>query len=140
MKEALNRMAVNQQLDTWNKRIPEAIINRGSIRLTLFSGTWNAVGDSPSDRTGTVERIPGPEGTQGAIFWEEGWKKDLFVSLLKKQIQQFKGQVNFGEKHLGSRLLPNAVEAAGRVDGVHKKVLRWRCRDITGDAVERHGD
>jgi RNA polymerase sigma factor (sigma-70 family) len=36
------------------------------------------------DRTGTVERIPGPEGERLTALWEEEWKKDLFERALEK--------------------------------------------------------
>jgi RNA polymerase sigma factor (sigma-70 family) len=35
-------------------------------------------------RTGTVERLPGPEGERLAALWEEEWKKDLFERALAK--------------------------------------------------------
>ena len=37
-----------------------------------------------TDRTGTVERLPGPEGERLAALWEEEWKKDLFERALDK--------------------------------------------------------
>lgn len=37
-----------------------------------------------TDRTGTVERIPGPEGERFAELWEAEWKKDLFERALDK--------------------------------------------------------
>ena len=37
-----------------------------------------------TDRTGTVERIPGPEGESLTALWEEEWKKDLFERALDK--------------------------------------------------------
>jgi len=37
-----------------------------------------------TDRTGTVERIPGPEGELLTALWEEEWKKDLFERALDK--------------------------------------------------------
>ena len=37
-----------------------------------------------TDRTGTVERIPGPEGEHLTALWEEEWKKDLFERALDK--------------------------------------------------------
>lgn len=37
-----------------------------------------------TDRTGTVERIPGPEGERLAASWEEEWKKDLYERALEK--------------------------------------------------------
>ncbi|HOB99802.1 MAG TPA: sigma-70 family RNA polymerase sigma factor [Verrucomicrobiota bacterium] len=37
-----------------------------------------------TDRTSTVERIPGPEGAQPSVLWEEEWRKDLFERALDK--------------------------------------------------------
>jgi len=37
-----------------------------------------------SDRTSTVERVPGPEGERMAAAWEEEWKKDLFNRALDR--------------------------------------------------------
>jgi RNA polymerase sigma factor (sigma-70 family) len=37
-----------------------------------------------TDRTGTIERIPGPEGEGLTEIWEEEWKKDLFGRALEK--------------------------------------------------------
>ena len=37
-----------------------------------------------TDRTGTIERIPGPEGERLSALWEEEWKKDLFERALEK--------------------------------------------------------
>ncbi len=46
-----------------------------------------------TDRTGTVERIPGPESERLNSLWEEEWKKDLFDRALEK----VRGRVD--EKH-----------------------------------------
>jgi len=37
-----------------------------------------------TDRTSTVERIPGPEGEEPSALWEEEWKKDLFERALDR--------------------------------------------------------
>ncbi len=37
-----------------------------------------------TDRTSTVERVPGPEGERLAAIWEEEWKHDLFERALEK--------------------------------------------------------
>ena len=37
-----------------------------------------------TDRTGTVERLPGPEGDRLAALWEQEWKTDLFERALEK--------------------------------------------------------
>jgi RNA polymerase sigma-70 factor (ECF subfamily) len=37
-----------------------------------------------TDRTSTVERLPGPEGEQLTALWEEEWKKDLFERALER--------------------------------------------------------
>jgi RNA polymerase sigma factor (sigma-70 family) len=37
-----------------------------------------------TDRTGTIERIPGPEGERLSALWEEEWKKGLFERALEK--------------------------------------------------------
>ena len=37
-----------------------------------------------TDRTGTVERLPGPESERLAAIWEAEWKKDLFERALEK--------------------------------------------------------
>lgn len=37
-----------------------------------------------TDRTGTVERLAGPESERLAALWEEEWKKDLFERALAK--------------------------------------------------------
>ena len=37
-----------------------------------------------TNRTGTVERIPGPEGEHLTALWEEEWRKDLFERALDK--------------------------------------------------------
>jgi RNA polymerase sigma-70 factor (ECF subfamily) len=44
-----------------------------------------------TDRTGTVERIPGPEAEAGMALWEEEWKKDLMnraLARIKAQVQE----------------------------------------------------
>jgi RNA polymerase sigma-70 factor (ECF subfamily) len=37
-----------------------------------------------SDRTATIERVPGPEGERLAMLWEEEWKRDLLARALDK--------------------------------------------------------
>ena len=37
-----------------------------------------------TDRTGTIERLPGPESERLAAIWEAEWKKDLFERALEK--------------------------------------------------------
>jgi RNA polymerase sigma factor (sigma-70 family) len=37
-----------------------------------------------TNRTTTVERIPGPEGEDLSLLWEQEWKKDLFGRALEK--------------------------------------------------------
>ncbi len=37
-----------------------------------------------TDRTSTVERVPGPEGEQPSALWEEEWRKDLFERALER--------------------------------------------------------
>ncbi len=37
-----------------------------------------------TDRTGTFERLPGPEGDRMAAIWEQEWKKDLLERALQK--------------------------------------------------------
>ncbi len=37
-----------------------------------------------TDRTSTVERVPGPESERLAALWEEKWKKDLFERALQR--------------------------------------------------------
>jgi len=37
-----------------------------------------------TDRTSTVERVPGPEGERLTALWEEEWKKDLFERALER--------------------------------------------------------
>jgi RNA polymerase sigma factor (sigma-70 family) len=46
-----------------------------------------------TDRTPTVERVPGPEGERLTALWEEEWKKDLF----ERALERMKPQVD--EKH-----------------------------------------
>ena len=42
-----------------------------------------------TDRTSTVERVPGPEGERLTALWEEEWKKDL----LERALERVKAQV-----------------------------------------------
>ena len=42
-----------------------------------------------TDRTSTVERVPGPEGERLSALWEEEWKKDL----LERALERVKAQV-----------------------------------------------
>ena len=42
-----------------------------------------------TDRTSTVERVPGPEGERLTALWEEEWKKDLF----ERALERVKGRV-----------------------------------------------
>jgi RNA polymerase sigma-70 factor (ECF subfamily) len=37
-----------------------------------------------TDRTGTIERLPGPEEERLETLWEQEWKKDLFDHALEK--------------------------------------------------------
>jgi RNA polymerase sigma factor (sigma-70 family) len=37
-----------------------------------------------TDRTSTVERLPGPEGERLSALWEEEWKQDLFERALER--------------------------------------------------------
>lgn len=37
-----------------------------------------------TDRTSTVERVPGPEGEEPSALWEEEWRKDLFERALDR--------------------------------------------------------
>jgi len=41
-----------------------------------------------TDRTSTIERIPGPESEHLADLWEDEWKKDLFERALERVKQQ----------------------------------------------------
>jgi len=49
-----------------------------------------------TDRTSTVERVPGPEGERLTALWEEEWKKDLFERALervKTQVEEKQFQI-----------------------------------------------
>ena len=59
-------------------RICDQIRRRQPECASIHRKPWEA------DRTGTVERIPGPEGERLAALWEEEWKKDLYERALEK--------------------------------------------------------
>lgn len=61
--------------DQWRKRLP--------------GGTFLRRPPGDTDRTSTVERIPGPEAEQPTALWEEEWKRDL----LERALERVKGQV-----------------------------------------------
>jgi RNA polymerase sigma-70 factor (ECF subfamily) len=49
-----------------------------------------------TDRTSTIERIPGPESGQLAALWEEEWRKDLFeraLECVKPQVDEKQFQI-----------------------------------------------
>jgi RNA polymerase sigma-70 factor (ECF subfamily) len=45
-----------------------------------------------TDRTSTIERIPGPEDEHLGALWEEEWKKDIFERALDKLKAQVEGK------------------------------------------------
>ena len=81
-----------------------------------------------TDRTGTVERLPGPESERVAAIWEEEWKKDLFARALEKVRAEFRGEaINAANSPIFTA--PNTVptsSAFGRVTSVAWPGRQWQ--------------